>query len=1115
MPPSSTSSVLSASRVMASGTVVSRVTGLLRALLLVAAIGNVGAHPDVFNVANTIPNSLYILVAGGIFNAVLVPQLVRATKRDADGGDAYANRIISLGALVLGSVTVALMVFAPVLLRLLAPAYFTDPSLAAEKDSLVVFARYCLPQIFFYGMFVLLGQILNARGRFGPMMWAPIANNLIAIAVLSAYLLLYDDPSSSRLGRGGYSSPQELLLGIGSTVGIVAQTLLLLPYVRRAGLRIRPRLDFRGTGLGHTLRLGKWTLAFVIANQIAFYVMVHRATGATAQVAEAAGFTVYSNAFLLMQLPHSIVTVSVATATVPLVSSLAADGRLAEMADEMASSLRLVLAVIVPFAAALLVLGPALATVLFGYGAGAGDTHTLGLTIMAFSPGLLMFSIHYLMLRGFYALEENRAAFYIQCVVAAVNVGLAFALTDLFDPLYAAPALALAYGASYAAGAVLSARVLAQRLGRPDGLDLTRFLTRVTAAVLPAAVLTWAASWLLGRAGFGTSDVLGSLVVLVVAGAVGLVAYLALARLLSIAEIARIVATLLPRRNGPGRSQPGADAPLTMGLEQRETEHPRRSREAGRRDVAAHPIEPGVVLDDRYALEDLLSEEGEATTWRARDRVLARSVVLQIVPSSSPAAAEMLSAAKLASRVADPRILQVLDAVDDGSMSYVVREWTNGQSLEVVLSEGPMSARKATFLMREVAGAISTAHKLGLRHQRLAPDTIVLTKSSGIKVLGLGTLAALRTDPAEIGDPELADTRDLGRLLYACLTARWPGGSAGTLPAAPTEHGKLLRPRQVRAGVPRALDVLCDRVLGQPPRAGEPITSVEEVKNALSAILANDGFAETSGLRMTDPEPAEPTRRRPEPPPAVLAPDDGGPRTGDKLVPIVPPARATKEASPVGRTLRWAVLMVLGVGLLLLLFLIASRLSPDHSAVPGFVNHPNTRGHTPSGTTGTGSTPAVGDLHRIKIVGDQDFDPLPQGSGDENPAEAPLAIDGDPATAWTTSLYYTSANLNGQKPGVGLVLDLGSAKPVREVKVTLEGVPTNLELRAAPASATTAPSTSAAEYTKVAAVNHAGTLATFTLHKPVTTRFLLVWLTSLPKVTGGYQGKVAEIQVFG
>ena len=1104
-------SVLSASKVMASGTVVSRITGLFRALLLVAAIGNVGAHPDIFNVANTIPNSLYILVAGGVFNAVLVPQLVRATKKDPDGGDAYANRIITLGALVLGAVTLALMVFAPVLLRLLAPAYFTDPSLAAEKASLIVFARYCLPQIFFYGMSVLVGQILNARGKFGPMMWAPIANNVISIAVLAAYLVMYDDTRVLHEGRGGYAAHQELLLGLGSTIGIAVQTLILLPYLRRAGLRIRPRLDFRGTGLGHTLRLGKWTVGFVIVNQIAFYVMVHRATGATAQAAQAAGFTVYSNAFLLTQLPHSIVTVSLATATIPLMSRLAAEGRMREMGDEMASSLRLVLSVIVPFAMALLVLGPALATVLFGYGEGAGDTRTLGITIIAFAPGLLMFSVHYMVLRGFYAIEDTRTPFVIQCVVAAVNITLAIALTDVFNPLYAASALALAYGASYTAGAVLSTRLLSRRLGGGRSLGLTHYVARVVTAAFPAAGLTWVALWLLGGVGIGPSSALDSAVMLAVGGIVGLTTYLTLARLLSITEIGRIVSTLVPRRSRPGGSHVQAELRPTMVQEQRKSSERRTPREAGRRDVATHPVEPGVVLAERYALEDLLSQEGDATTWRARDRVLARSVVLQIIPSTSPAAAEMLSAAKHASRVADPRILQVLDAVDDGQLSYVVREWTNGQSLEVVLSEGPMSARRATFLLREVAGAISTAHKMGLRHRRLAPDTIVLTKSSGVKVLGLGTLAALRTDPAEVGDPELADTRDLGRLLYACLTARWPGGSAGTLAAAPTEHGKLLRPRQVRAGVPRPLDVLCDRILGNPPRGGEPITTVEEVKNALSAILTNDGFTETSRLRMHEPETREPSRRRPEPPPAVLSQNDGGPVTGDQL-PVSMPHRASNERSSIGRTLRWVVLLVLGLGVMFLLYLIASRLDPN--SAPGYTNHTTTGRSTPTQTKTHASTPVSG-LEPIQVASDASFDPPPQGSGDENPAEAHLAIDGDPSTVWRTLTYFGGPTFGGTKRGVGLVLDLGTATDVRMVKVTLVGSPTSLQLRAAPAGATTAPTGSATAYSLVSTLKGAGPQATFTLRQPVTTRFLLVWLTSVPKVSGGYQGKVAEIQVLG
>ncbi len=159
----SSASILSASKVMAAGTFVSRITGFMRAGLLAAAIG-ISLHGEVFNVANTIPNSIYILVAGGVFNTVLVPQLVRAIKNDADDGHAYANRILTLGALVLAGVTAVLILIAPLLLRLLVDGtWFTDPALAEERESLIDFARLCLPQIFFYGIFVLVGQVLNAR----------------------------------------------------------------------------------------------------------------------------------------------------------------------------------------------------------------------------------------------------------------------------------------------------------------------------------------------------------------------------------------------------------------------------------------------------------------------------------------------------------------------------------------------------------------------------------------------------------------------------------------------------------------------------------------------------------------------------------------------------------------------------------------------------------------------------------------------------------------------------------------------------------------------------------------------------------------------------------------
>src|SRR3954454_4074625 len=297
--------ILASSAVMATGTIFSRASGYLRNLLLAAAIGN-ELHADLFNIGNTIPNMLYILLAGGGVNAVLVPQLVRAQKNEPDGGAAYTNRIITLALLFLGTVTVLLVIAAPLLMRLFLDRSFDTAELAAQRDSVINFARLCLPQVFFYGMFVLVGQILNARGRFGPMMWAPIANNVIAIVVLVGYLVWFGAlPASDQCAA--FTGTQELVLGLGSTLGIVVQMLILIPFLRAAGVRFRPRYDFRRTGLGHTLRLGVWTVLFVIVNQIAYTVVVRLASGGTARGAcgqghahapqDATGYTVYAAAF--------------------------------------------------------------------------------------------------------------------------------------------------------------------------------------------------------------------------------------------------------------------------------------------------------------------------------------------------------------------------------------------------------------------------------------------------------------------------------------------------------------------------------------------------------------------------------------------------------------------------------------------------------------------------------------------------------------------------------------------------------------------------------------------------------------------------------------------------
>ncbi|MFZ2504301.1 MAG: murein biosynthesis integral membrane protein MurJ, partial [Nocardioides sp.] len=482
------SSILRSGAVMAAGTAVSRLTGFLRSTLLVVALGG-GLHADLFNIANTVPNMLYILLAGGVFNAVLVPQLIRTMKSDPDGGEAYAQRVVTAAMLFLGGATVLLVLTAPWLMGLLLDADYSSPGLSPHRESVIAFARFCLPQVFFYGMFVLVGQILNARGRFGPMMWAPIANNVVAVSVLGLYLYLFGQARGDDL-CGPFTGSQEMLLGLGSTLGIVAQFAVLVPFLRAAGFHFRPRFDFRGVGLGHTLRLGLWTVGFVIVNQIAYAAVVRLASGGTTRgVTEmlgscptgglsdyGTGYTVYSYAFLLVMVPHSIVTVSLATAMLPALSAQARDADHAALRRTLSETVRLVLTVIIPVAALLPVIAPALAKLVWGYGAARESYELFVPTLALFGVGLLAFTMHYLMLRGFYALELNREVFFIQIPVAAVNVIIAGWLVVETPAVDTAPALVVGYTAAYAVGSLLTYLSLRRRLGGLETGALARFL---------------------------------------------------------------------------------------------------------------------------------------------------------------------------------------------------------------------------------------------------------------------------------------------------------------------------------------------------------------------------------------------------------------------------------------------------------------------------------------------------------------------------------------------------------------------------------------------------------------------------------------------------------------
>jgi putative peptidoglycan lipid II flippase len=538
-------SLLRNSGVMAAGTVVSRLTGMVRNSMIAAAIGT-ALLSDTYLVANTVPNILYILLVGGALNAVFIPQLVRHLREDDDGGDAFAQRLITVVGVVLLGVSAVAVLAAPLIVRLYSSARWTSEELGLS----VAFARFCLPQIFFYGLATMLGQVLNSRGRFAAPMWTPILNNLVVIVVALLFIRVSGtDPSVRTITAG-----QTTLLGVGTTAGIAVQALALVPSLRAVGFRLRPRFDLRGAGLGRSWVLAKWTLVFVATNQVSYAIITKLATTTGSLAKEqgldfGAGYSPYSYAHLLFLLPHAVVTVSVVTALFPRISGAAAAGDVRAVGRSVSEALRLIMVVIVPAAAAMLVLGPRIGVTLFGYGhAGARSGSFVGETLQAFALGLVPFTVYYVLLRAYYALEDTRTPAFLNVVLNLANLGLALALFAALPVRYKVPGLALAYALAYVVAALLTWFAAQRRLGALDAYEVVRLLVRVTLAALLGALVALLVATVLGAA-VGTSP-LATVLGLLLATAAGGVTYVALAHLLHIAELRSFVATVRRRRSG-------------------------------------------------------------------------------------------------------------------------------------------------------------------------------------------------------------------------------------------------------------------------------------------------------------------------------------------------------------------------------------------------------------------------------------------------------------------------------------------------------------------------------------------------------------------------------------
>jgi putative peptidoglycan lipid II flippase len=519
--------------------------------------------------------------------------------------------------------------------------------------------------------------------------------------------------------------------------------------------------------------------------------------------------------------------------------------------------------------------------------------------------------------------------------------------------------------------------------------------------------------------------------------------------------------------------------------------------------VPSQALEPGTRLIGRYRLEELLENDGSTGTlsWRAFDETLSRPVNIRTLAAGDDRAALVLAAARASARDQDHRFLRVLDASTDGGVVYVISEWVQGRSLAAALGDGPLPPTEAARVVGEVAAALAAAHEIGLAHLCLLPASVLIADSGQVKVIGLGVDAAIRgIENPTAGEAAIADVRGSGALLYAALTARWPligpEAEAGLAPA-PQEHGHPCTPGQVRNGIPRDIDAATVRALRAPLAvAGLALPTPGSLADALATHHGSgastwhgwdhdrrddERIARAASLawsEQTDPGLA---------PPRGLTPLRGR------------PGRARRALWSVGATL-----LTVGIGLAGVTMLGLGAGQQDGAARAGAPNVTPVTVETTEPVAGTTGGAA------LEVVAVTDLDPeADRGDGQENPRQVRNVLDNDLATTWPTRTYLNRPNLGGLKPGVGLVLDLGAVQPVGAVTIRLVGRGTGLELRAADS-----PGYRGADYDLIVATEGASQLRTIQLRDPLQTRYLLVWLTSLPRVgQDEYRGEISEIVV--
>jgi hypothetical protein len=504
--------------------------------------------------------------------------------------------------------------------------------------------------------------------------------------------------------------------------------------------------------------------------------------------------------------------------------------------------------------------------------------------------------------------------------------------------------------------------------------------------------------------------------------------------------------------------------------------------------------EPGTRLGGRYRLEDRVAGASGWVAWKAIDEILARAVTVVTFADGFPRVEEVLTAARACSRLTDARLAQVFDVEDTWDNAYIVMEWAAGETLDDLIAAGPVDPVAGARIIAEAADAMSAAHAAGIAHLCLTPESLRWTSGGGVKVTGIGTDAALSGTTSE--HPELADTRGLGRLLYAVLTGLWPGPDYPALPTAPFTDGHPRRPRQVRAGVPAGLDDVACRAMQLTGRdGGGTLTSPSQLARALLAELPPEEIpAAAPDSRRTIARQADERDYWS----AETAPPGRPPGRGPERQEPRPQYDSRRDGQRNGRSAGRMVLVVILVLAVVAGVAVAAvkLLDKGNSPTPAAVHR--------------GTTPTTGAVV-LKPVSAHGFDALNLSDpGDENDNQAANAINGNPA-GWTSQDYRT-ASLGNLKAGTGLILDMG--RPIKLSSITVQfGASAGADVQIKMGSSNTRSAANLQSMKTVASADNVGGTFDFRATTAGTGQYIVIWFTKMPPApaSAGSPGFAAQI----